>query len=146
MVIPIGNKKVKLEPKENEKFTVLKSDDPKAQILYQELEFSNYMLFTKESLNKNRNKDLNEEVSCEEKDLVGIWTLEFDGSCSSSGSDAGVVLIPPQGELEPMAFKLEFGNKNNTTKYEALLLGIVAEKERGIKVLKARGDVELIVR
>ena len=30
-VIPIGNKKVKLEPEEKAKFTVLESDDPKAQ-------------------------------------------------------------------------------------------------------------------
>ena len=62
-VIPIGNKKVKLEPEEKEKFMVLKSDDPKAQILYQELEFGNYMIFTKESLNEDRNEDLNEEAS-----------------------------------------------------------------------------------
>ena len=34
LVIPIGNKKVKLEPREKVKFIVLKSDDPKAQILY----------------------------------------------------------------------------------------------------------------
>ena len=39
--IPIWSKKIKIEPKEKEKFMVLKSDDPKAQILYQELEFCN---------------------------------------------------------------------------------------------------------
>ena len=33
-VIPIGNKKVKLELEEKAKFIVLKSDNPKAQILY----------------------------------------------------------------------------------------------------------------
>ena len=41
-MIPIGNKKVKLEPEEKEKFTVLKSDDPKAKILYHDLELGNY--------------------------------------------------------------------------------------------------------
>lgn len=41
----IGSKNIKLEPEEKEKFMVLKSDDPKAQILYQELEFGNYMLY-----------------------------------------------------------------------------------------------------
>ena len=30
VVIPIGNKKIKLEPKEKAKFTLLKSDDPKS--------------------------------------------------------------------------------------------------------------------
>jgi hypothetical protein len=145
-MIPIGNKKVKLEPEEKAKFTVLKSDDPKAQILYQELEFGNYMLFTEESLSEERSESPDERASCEGSNLTGVWTLEFDGSCSSSGSGAGVVLIPPQGEPEPMAFKLEFGNTNNTAEYEALLLGIAAAKQKGVKLLKARGDAELIVK
>ena len=72
--------------------------------------------------------------------------MEFDGSCSSSGIGAGIVLIPPQREPEPLAFKLEFRNTNNTTEYEVLLLGIAAVKEKGVKILKVRGDTELIVR
>ena len=124
---------------------VLKSDDPKAQILYQELEFGNYMIFTKESLKEDRNEDSNEEASRKD-DSSDIWTLEFDGSCSSSGSGVGIVLIPPQGEPEPLAFKLEFGNTNNTIEYEALLLGITVTKEKGVKILKAKGDAKLIVR
>ena len=84
-----------MEPEEKAKFTVLKSDDPKAKILYQELEFGNYMLFTEQSLNENTGEDLNEGAPCVEKDLTSICTLEFDGSCSSSGSGASVVLIPP---------------------------------------------------
>ena len=56
------------------------------------------------------------------------------------------MLISPEGEVEPLAFKLEFGNTNNTTEYEALILGIVTTKERGVKILKAQGDAELIVR
>ena len=103
------------------------------------------MFFTKESLNEDINEYSNEEASCKE-DSLGIWTLEFDGSCSSSGSGVGIVLIPPQGEPEPLAFKLECRNTNNTAEYKALLLGIVVAKEKGVKILKARGDVELIVR
>ena len=80
-----------MEPEEKAKFTVLNSNNPKAKILYQELEFGNYMLFTKESLNENRNENSNEEVPCEENDLKGIWNLKLDGSFSSSGSSAGVV-------------------------------------------------------
>ena len=95
------------------------------------------MLFTEEALDEQRNENLNEGIPNEEKDLTGIWTLEFDGSCSSLGSGAGVVLIPPEGEPEPMAFKLEFWNMNNTVEYEALLLGTMIAKERGIKILKA---------
>ena len=51
-IIPIGSKKVKIEPKKKEKVTILKLDDPNAQILYQELEFDNYMLFTEDTLNE----------------------------------------------------------------------------------------------
>ena len=57
-----------------------------------------------------------------------------------------MVLISLDGESESLGFKLEFGNTNNTTEYEALLLGIVIAKERGIKILKAQGDAKLIVR
>lgn len=104
------------------------------------------MLFTKDTLNGQGIKNLEPKILGEEKESSSIWTLEFDGSCSSSRSSAGVVLIPPEGELEPMAFKLEFVNINNIIEYKALLLGVIATKEKGVKILKARGDVELIVR
>ena len=56
------------------------------------------------------------------------------------------MLISPEGEAESLAFKLEFGNMNNIVEYEALILEIVTAKERGVKILKAQGDAELIVR
>ena len=40
-IIHVGNKNIKLDPKEKDKFTMMKFDDPKAQILYQEMEFGN---------------------------------------------------------------------------------------------------------
>ena len=98
------------------------------------------MLFTEEALDEQRDENQSGRVPNENKDAVGIWTLEFDGSYVSSGSKAGVVLISLEGELEPMAFKLEFWNTNNTAKYEALLLAIMTMIERGIKILKSQGD------
>ena len=74
------------------------------------------------------------------------WMLEFDESCCSSGSGAGVVLISPTSQTFPSSYKLVFENINNTTKYEALLLGIKEAKKKHVKVLKAKGDVELIVK
>ena len=47
------------------------------------------------------------------------------------------MLISLEGESEPLALKLQFGNTNNTMEYEALLLGIIMVKEREIKILKA---------
>lgn len=81
-------------------------------------------------------------VSAEET----LWTLEFDGSCSNSGSGVGVVLISPSREIFPFSFKLDFHNTNNTAEYEALLLGLQEAKEKGIRQLKAKGDAELIVK
>ena len=86
------------------------------------------MLFTEDILNEKETKGSKMKALSEEKESSSMWTLYFDGICSSSGSGAGVVLIPPEGEPEPIAFKLEFGNTNNTAEYEALLLGIVATK------------------
>ncbi|XP_057835841.2 uncharacterized protein LOC131046185 [Cryptomeria japonica] len=75
-----------------------------------------------------------------------LWSMEFDGRCSSSGSGVGVVLIPPQGKVIPYALKLEFQSTNNTAEYEALLLGLVEARRLQIKMLKVRGDAELIVK
>ncbi|XP_059066420.1 uncharacterized protein LOC131857730 [Cryptomeria japonica] len=72
--------------------------------------------------------------------------MEFDGSCAVLGSSAGVVLIPPSGNPIPFSFKLEFKNTNNTAEYEALLLGLAEAKRLGVKLLRAKGDAELIVK
>ena len=114
----------------------MKSDDPKAQILYQELEFGNYMLFAEDILNEREIEGSKMKALSEEKESSSMWTFEFDGSCSSSRSSVGVVLAPPEGEPKPMAFKLEFRNTNNTIEYAALLLGIIATKEKGLKILR----------
>ena len=137
--IQVGDKKVKLEPEEKAKFTVLKSDDPRSQILYQEMQFGNYILFSDDS-------NVQEENDQTDFDDKQIWTLEFDGSCAKASSGAGVVLVAPNGEITCLAYKLDFKNTNNTAEYEALLLGMEAAKQRGVKLLKVQGDAELVVR
>ncbi|XP_059067105.1 uncharacterized protein LOC131858121 [Cryptomeria japonica] len=77
---------------------------------------------------------------------VELWSMEFDASRSSSGSRAGVVLIPLEGKVIRYAFKLEFQNTNNMAEYEALLLGLVEAKKLHIKMLKVKGDAKLIVK
>ncbi|XP_059067103.1 uncharacterized protein LOC131858119 [Cryptomeria japonica] len=72
--------------------------------------------------------------------------MEFDASHSSSSLGARVVLIPLEGKVIRYAFKLEFQNTNNTAEYEALLLGLVEVKKLHIKMLKVKGDAELIVK
>lgn len=72
-----------------------------------------------------------------------LWTLEFDGSCALFGSREGA-LIFPSSKIIPKFFKLDFENTSNTTEYEALLLGIEEAKKKWGKILKEKGDIELV--
>ncbi|XP_059658416.1 uncharacterized protein LOC132304703 [Cornus florida] len=75
-----------------------------------------------------------------------MWTLSFDGSSTSTGGDAGVVLTPEQGKVQNLSFKLTFGCSNNTAEYEALVLGLLAAREAKIKRLRVQGDSNLVVK
>lgn len=112
------------------------SDNPKAQILYEECHFGNYLILA----------DLEKDVEASFQKEEGIWKMEFDGNCSNSSSGVGVVLFPPNKECIPLSFKLDFKNTNNTEKYKALLLGLEEAKLRGVKKLIVKGDAELIVK
>ena len=69
----------------------------------------------------------------------------FDGACSRETAGAGVVLVSPEQESTHMSFKLSFQVTNNIAEYEALLLGLNAVKDRGIRNIKVFGDVDLII-
>lgn len=94
-------------------------------------------MFTEDVSSDQKFEGQKDQIIAEEKESSLVWTLEFDESCSSSKSGMGVVLISLERELEPMTFKLEFGNTNNMVEYDALLLRIIDAKEKGIKILKA---------
>ncbi|KAH9304984.1 hypothetical protein KI387_009388, partial [Taxus chinensis] len=83
-LIPVNEKMKKSLPKKQVEYIVKNTDDPKAQILYLDIGHGNYMIMSQEetSLPKGVLFDPN-----------GVWTLEFDRSCSSTSSGAGVVLI-----------------------------------------------------
>jgi len=69
----------------------------------------------------------------------------FDGACTKETVGAGVVLVSPQQETIQLSLKLVFQVTNNIAEYEALLLGLHAAKDRGIKNLKVFGDADLII-
>jgi hypothetical protein len=75
----------------------------------------------------------------------GIWTLEFDGSHSSSGSGVGIVLTTPSGEAFYYSYRLEYHCTNNIAEYEALILGFNLAIDKGVTYLRAKGDSDLIV-
>jgi ribonuclease HI len=70
----------------------------------------------------------------------------FDGASSKEGAGAGMVFISPTQETIPMSYKLEFETTNNVTEYEALVLGLRAARDMGIKEISVFGDVELVVK
>jgi ribonuclease HI len=69
----------------------------------------------------------------------------FDGASSSIGAGAGVVFRSPSQETISLSYKLEFEVTNNVAEYEALVLGLRAAKEMGIREMAVFGDAELIV-
>jgi ribonuclease HI len=58
--------------------------------------------------------------------------LYFDGSYTLKGAEAGVVLIPPEGDALKYAIQLEFPATNNITEYKGLVNGLLLAKDLGI--------------
>jgi ribonuclease HI len=76
---------------------------------------------------------------------TSVWKMFFDGASSSMGAGVGVVFVSPCQETISMSYKLEFEVTNNVAEYEALVLGLKAAKEMGIKEMVVFGDAELII-
>jgi ribonuclease HI len=56
-----------------------------------------------------------------------------------------VVLVSPWQETISLSYKLEFEATNNVAEYEALVLGMRAAKEMGIKEVAVFEDAELVI-
>jgi ribonuclease HI len=76
---------------------------------------------------------------------TSIWKMFFDRASSSEGAGAGVVFMSPSQETISLSYKLEFETTNNVAEYEALVLGMRAAKEMGIREMAMFGDAELII-
>jgi hypothetical protein len=66
-------------------------------------------------------------------DLPDHWVMYFDGSYTLKGAGAGIVLIPPEGDMLKYAIQIEFPTTNNTAEYEGLVTGLRLAKELGIQ-------------
>ncbi|CAL8992530.1 unnamed protein product [Prunus brigantina] len=73
------------------------------------------------------------------------WTLYFDGSSTSKGGGAGVVLINPNGQATALSFKLDFPCTNNVAEYEAFIMGLSTAREMGAEKMKMIGDSNLVL-
>ncbi|KAL0416680.1 UNVERIFIED_CONTAM: hypothetical protein Slati_3499900 [Sesamum latifolium] len=74
------------------------------------------------------------------------WLLHVDGSSTTQGSGAGIVITTPQGEDLKFAIKFNFKASNNEAEYEALVIGMRMAHEAGARHLLAYLDSQLIVK
>jgi ribonuclease HI len=61
--------------------------------------------------------------------------MYFNGSYTLRGTWAGVVLIPPEGDILKYAVQFEFSAMNNITEYEGLVTGLWLAKDLDIRPL-----------
>ncbi|KAL0417082.1 UNVERIFIED_CONTAM: hypothetical protein Slati_3540100 [Sesamum latifolium] len=74
------------------------------------------------------------------------WLLHVDGSSTTQGSGAGIVITTPQGEDLEFAIKFDFKASNNEAEYEALVIGMRMAHEAGARHLLAYSDSQLVVK
>jgi hypothetical protein len=66
-------------------------------------------------------------------DLPDHWVMYFNGSYTLKGVEAGVVLIPPEGDVLKYVIQIEFHATNNIAEYKGLVTGLRLAKELGIR-------------
>ena len=74
------------------------------------------------------------------------WKMHFDGAINNRGAGIGIILITPEGEMIPMAKRLEFGVTNNQAEYEACIFGLEALRSAGAENIAVYGDSMLVVK
>jgi ribonuclease HI len=79
-------------------------------------------------------------------DLPDHWVMYFDGSYTLKGAGAGVVLIPPKGDMLKYAIQIKFPTTNNIAEYEGLITGLRLAKELDIRRLLIWGDSQLMAK
>jgi ribonuclease HI len=59
--------------------------------------------------------------------------MYFDRFYTLKGAGAGVMLIPPEGDILKYDIQLEFPDTNNIAEYEGLVMGLLLAKDLGIQ-------------
>ncbi|XP_076894831.1 uncharacterized protein LOC143547243 [Bidens hawaiensis] len=73
-----------------------------------------------------------------------LWLLYTDGASNGDGSDAGLILISPEGIELTYAIRHEFPSTNNEAEYEALLAGFRMAQKIKVRRIKAHVDSLLV--
>jgi ribonuclease HI len=77
-------------------------------------------------------------------ELPDHWVMYFDRSYTFKGAEAGVVLIPPKGDILKYDIQLEFLAINNITEYDGLVTSLRLAKDLRIQWLLIRGNSQLV--
>ncbi|KAL0394375.1 UNVERIFIED_CONTAM: hypothetical protein Slati_4403700 [Sesamum latifolium] len=86
------------------------------------------------------------EMSVKDTSQDQMWLLHVDGSSTTQGSGASIVIMTPQGEDLEFTIKIGFKASNNEAEYEALVIGMRMAHEAGARHLLAYSDSQLIVK
>ncbi|XP_064986960.1 uncharacterized protein LOC135625801 [Musa acuminata AAA Group] len=72
------------------------------------------------------------------------WLLHVDGSASSKGAGAGLVLLAPDGRSFERSLRFGFKATNNEAEYEALLAGLRLALEMQVVAIHVLTDSQLV--
>ncbi|XP_024155777.1 uncharacterized protein Mb2253c-like [Rosa chinensis] len=73
------------------------------------------------------------------------WQLYVDGASNKKTSEAGILLVFPEGQVYEYALKFAFKASNNAAEYEALIAGLHVARELDIQHLQIFIDSLLVV-
>ena len=80
----------------------------------------------KESQEEHTENQCPREQLSNERDIIGCWSLYFDGAEGKEGAGAGIWIMSPTEESKFLSYKLNFDCTNNMAEYESLVLGLEA--------------------
>ncbi|XP_012858055.1 PREDICTED: uncharacterized protein LOC105977295 [Erythranthe guttata] len=86
-----------------------------------------------------------EMTTVEESTSLPTWSVSVDGSSTTTGGGAGIVLTNPDGDEFEYAQRFEFTASNNVAEYEALIAGIRLALAAGARKLLIQSDSQLVV-
>jgi hypothetical protein len=65
-------------------------------------------------------------------ELPDHWVMYFDGSYTLKGAGAGIMFIPPEGDILNYTVQFDFPATNNIIEYEGLVIGLWLAKDLDI--------------
>ncbi|GKB61962.1 reverse transcriptase domain-containing protein [Tanacetum coccineum] len=83
-------------------------------------------------------------IAYETRSAIKRQTLFTDGASNNKGSEAGLVLISPNGVEFTYALRLNFTSTNNEAEYEALLAGLRMAKKMNVRDIDVKVDLKLV--